>query len=248
MRRTMLAAVALGLFFLPRAPADDAARAVIDRAIQASGGAEGLAKYKAAHWKGKGKFYGLGEGIDYVGEWFQQLPDLMKALIDVDFGGQKIQNYRVVNGAKGWSSMMGAVQELDKEQLAEAHEALHYDRVVHLVTLKDPAYTLTALGESVVEKQPAVGVKVSHKGRRDIQLYFDKESGRLIKGAMKVKDQMTGGQEVDQEVLYSNHKEISGRLVPMKAVINREGKLYIEAEITEYKRLEKLDDKVFTKP
>jgi hypothetical protein len=60
MRRTMLAAVALGLLFLPRAAADDAARAVIDQAIQASGGAEGLAKYKAAHWKGKGKFYGLG--------------------------------------------------------------------------------------------------------------------------------------------------------------------------------------------
>src|SRR5262245_5586046 len=104
MRRTMLAAVALGLLFLPRAAGDEAARAVIDKAIQAAGGAENLAKFKAAHWKGKGKFYGLGEGIDYVGEWFQQLPSQMKALIDVEFSGQKIQNYRVVNGDKGWAS------------------------------------------------------------------------------------------------------------------------------------------------
>lgn len=248
MRRTMSGVLAVGLLFASVAAADEAAQAVIDKAVKAAGGLESLTKFKAAHWKGKGKFFGFGEGIDYVGEWWQQLPGQMKTVIDAEFGGMKIQNVRIVSGDKAWATNMGTIEELDKEQLSEAHQALHYDRVVVLWPLRDKGFELTALGESMVEKQPALGVKVSFKGRRDVQLFFDKDSGLLVKASMKVKDQGTGGQEVEQEMYYSGHKNVQGRMVPMKAVIKREGTIYIEAEITEYERLENLDDKVFTKP
>lgn len=248
MRRTVSGVVAVGLLFASAAAADEAAQAVIDKAVKAAGGLEGLTKFKAAHWKGKGKFFGFGEGIDYVGEWWQQLPGQMKTVIDAEFGGMKIQNVRVVSGDKAWATNMGTVEEVDKEQLSEAHQALHYDRVVSLWPLTDKAFALTALGESEVEKKPALGVKVSAKGRRDVQLYFDKDSGLLVKASMRVKDQGTAWQETDQDIFYSGHKNVQGRMVPMKAVIKREGTTYIEAEITEYERLEKLDDNVFTKP
>ena len=248
MRRTFCGVLAVGVLLASQAGADEAAQAVIDKAIAAHGGADNLTKYKAARWKGKGKFYGFGEALEYSGEWFQQLPRQTKVVIDVDLGGMKIQNLRVVNGDKAWASQMGILNELGKDELAEAHQALHYDRVVSLVPLKGAEYQLTSLGESMVEKKPAVGVKVSHKDRRDIQLYFDKDSGLLVKGAMKVKDPMTGNQELDQEMFYSGHKEVQGRKVPMKAAIHRQGKLYIDAEISQYERLDKLDDKVFAKP
>jgi hypothetical protein len=248
MRRNLFAALAVCVLFAPRAAADEAAQAILDKAIQAAGGAENLTKYPASEWKGKGKFYGFGEGIEYTGVWSQFYPGRSKTVLDVEFNGMKIQNVRVVNGDKGWQVAMGSLQDLDKDQLYEALQGLHYDRVLTFVPLKDKGYTLTSLGESMVEKQPAVGIKVSHKDHRDIQLFFDKTSGQLLKGTIKVKDQMTGGQPVDQEMHYGGYKDFQGRQVATKVRIHREGKLYIENEITEYKRLEKLDEKVFGKP
>jgi hypothetical protein len=240
--------LAVGLLFAAQAKADEAAQAIIDKAIQAAGGAENLTKFKAAHWKGKGKFYGFGDAIEYTGEWHQQFPGQMKVVIDVDFGGMKIQNVRVINRDKAWSIAMGVLQELGQEEMAEANESLHYDRAVWFVPLKGKDFQLTSLGESLVDKKPAVGVKVACKGRRDFQLYFDKESALLVKGVMRVKDQMSGGEEVSQEIFYAGHKEMQGRMVPTRAIIHREGKLYIEAEVTDYRRLDQIDDKVFGKP
>src|SRR5437016_4035413 len=47
--------------------------------------------------------------------------------------------------------------------------------------LKEKAYTLSTLDEIKVDGKPAVGVKVSAKGHRDIELYFDKESHLPVK-------------------------------------------------------------------
>src|SRR5262249_31340150 len=58
----------------------------------------------------------------------------------------------------------------------------HRHRVTTLVPLlEDPGFTLTALGEAKVEGRAALGVKVAFKGRPDLSLYFDQESGLLVK-------------------------------------------------------------------
>ena len=41
--------------------------------------------------------------------------------------------------------------------------------------------TLAALGESKVGDRPALGVRISVKGRKDLRFFFDKESGLLVK-------------------------------------------------------------------
>ena len=248
MYRLVFLVLTAGLCFGLRAIADEAAHAVIEKAIKAAGGEDALKKYPAAHWKGKGKFFGFGEGIEYTGEWHRQFPNQTKTEITAEFGGMKIQNIRIVNGDKGWATNMGAIAELDKDQMMEAMEALHYDRVVSLTPLKGKEYQLAALGDSMVDKTAVTGIKVSLKGRRDVSLYFDKASGLLVKATIKVKDQNTGFQEVEQEMHYSGHQEIQGMKIPRKTTVKREGKTYIEGEITEYKRLEKLDEKVFAKP
>jgi hypothetical protein len=255
MRKTVcLAAVAaaVGLATVCTAQAGDQAelRALIDKAIKATGGEEKLAKYKGETFKAKGKFYGMGEGIEYTGEWSIQLPKQMRVQIDLDVNGMKIGVVRVSNGKKLWMQIMGETKEVtDKAELLEDREARHEYWVATLLPLKGKGYQLAALGEVQVAGKPAVGVKVSHKGYRDVSLYFDKAKGLLVKIDSVVKDVMGGGdQELSQETLYSNYKTVSGVQRPWRVVINRDGKRFIDAEVTEMELRETIDDSVFGEP
>ena len=69
MKRFVLAIGAVGALLaladLSRSGDDKGLRAIIDKAIEAQGGEAVLAKFPAATVKGTGKFYGLGEPIDF---------------------------------------------------------------------------------------------------------------------------------------------------------------------------------------
>lgn len=251
MRRIVCLAVALALAAAGAARADEQAdmKAVIDKAIKAAGGEEKLAKFKAATFKAKGKFYGMGEGIDYTGEYAVQQPDKFRVRIEAGSGDNKFVFVRVVNGDKLWSKLGDKAQEVtDKDEIAEAKENGYAGWVTTLVPLKDKGFTLASLGEVKVDGKPAVGVRVSHKGHRDVNLFFDKDKGLLVKSETTVKDFMAGGKESTQETLYSGYKEAGGVQHPTKLVINRDGKKYVDSEVTEYEPKEKLDDSEFGKP
>jgi hypothetical protein len=106
-------------------------------------------------------------------------------------------------------------------------------------------YKLELIGEAKVSDKPAVGVRVSAKGHKDISLFFDKESGLLVKTQKRTKE---AGVEVDEENFYSDFKEIDGVKLPMTLKILHDGKKFLDAKVTEAKLLEKLDDDVFAKP
>jgi hypothetical protein len=222
--------------------ADDAGelRAIIDKAIKATGGEEKLAKYKAITVKEKGTYYGMGAGQPYTATEAMQIPNQFK----FDIQGAFVM---VLNRDKGWISMGGNVEEMTKEQVKDTQDTMYVHEVGTLVPLKDKAFHLAPLGESKVGDRAVVGVKVTHKGRPDVNLYFDKDTGLISKVETRVRDMMTG-KEVDQETTYSNYKEVSGVQLPTKIEVKREGKQYVEAEIEEVKLLEKLDDDVFAKP
>src|SRR5947199_8063195 len=132
--------------------------------------------------------------------------------------------------------------------MAEAREELYAAGVETLVPLTGKEFKLTPLGEVKVGARPAVGVRVSHEGRRDINLFFDKEKYHLLKVERTVKDFMAGGQEVRQETAYGDYKDVEGIATAHKFDIKRDGKDYVDGEMTEVKLHEKLDDSLFTKP
>src|SRR5947207_1086617 len=132
----------LGLLSTLQAADPSDAKAVIDKAIQAAGGADKLGKFKALTWKGKGKFYGLGEGIDFGGQWTSQPPHQSKVVSEIDINGMQFTQIRVVNGDKGWIKMMDTTEEMDKEALTEAREELYAGWLATLLPLKDPAFQL----------------------------------------------------------------------------------------------------------
>lgn len=242
-------ALTLLLALSPATRADDAAaRAVVEKGLKAAGGVEKVEKFNAGTMKLKGTFYGMGMNIPYTGEWAMQMPNRMRFTLEMEAGGQKITITRVFDGTKGWMKVLDMTMEFTPEQVAEAKHEMYSARVASLhPLLKEKEFKLSSLGESQVEKQTVVGVKVSRDGQRDVNLYFDKQSGLVIKSETVVKDEESG-KEVNQEEYYSDFKEIEGVKHPMRLVIKREGKVYVEGETTEFKVVEKHDDALFMKP
>jgi hypothetical protein len=253
MRKTMYCATAMVLVLAAGAVQSDEkadTRAIIEKAIQARGGAEKLATIKATTFKLKGKFYGMGAGLDYTGEFAIQPPDKTRMQLEIDANGMKIAFLRVVNGGKGFRKIADmASMDLEKDELAEAAEEMYVGGVESLVPLvKDKAFELSTLGEVKVGDEPAVGVRVSHKGHGDVNLFFDKKTGLLVKSERTVKDLMAGGKEVTQETLHTDYKEIGGVKHAMKMVIKRDGKDYLDGEMSDFETPDKLDDSLFGKP
>jgi hypothetical protein len=252
MRGILTAATMIGLVLAAPlvARADDEAdmKALIEKAIKAHGGAEKLSKNKASTSKFKGKFYGMGDGIDYAADMSVQGQTQMRFDLSFETNGMKFTIVNVLNGDKGWSSFNGKTDEMSKEAIAEGKEDLYFGWVSALYPLTEKDFKFSPLGDSKVGDKEAVGVKVSRKDHRDVNLYFDKKTNMLLKTEHQSKDVMGGGAEFNRETYYDDYKDVEGTKQPHKIVINRDGKPYVDAEITEIKPTEKLDDKVFDKP
>jgi hypothetical protein len=189
-----------------------------------------------------------------------------------------IDSVHVINGEKLWMkndsetralgdlSMKNdgktrAVEVDDKLELSEAKQEMYYEWVKSLVPLREKGFELSPLGEVKVDGKPAVGVRVSHKGHRDINMFFDKDKGLLVKTETAVlvsirdenwRKRLPGLDfikgEKRQETLYGGYKEVNGVQRAMKISIYRDGEKEIDIEITEIEVKEKLDDAVFAKP
>jgi hypothetical protein len=246
MRRVFGIAVVTLLAAAGAARADDAssARKIIEQAVKAAGGEAKLAQFQAFTIAEKGTYFGMGDGVPFTATVSANLP---KNQYRLDVTGFLVM---VMDGDKGWVSMNGNTQEMSKEQLEETREGLYSDHVVRLVPLLRHAkdFTLTPLDEIKVNGQPAVGVKVSHKGHRDIKLYFDKETHLVLRMDQTVKDAQQGGGEIKQETVYSDVKTIGGAKFPMKETVTRDGNKYIEGEFTEVKPVKSFKRDTFAKP
>jgi hypothetical protein len=252
MQRAILTACAAALVLAVAAPAraDEQAdvKAILDKAIKAHGGEEALAKKKVEVVKSKGKYYGMGDGIDFTSEMIVQAPDRFRSEVDVEAGGMQIKIVQVVNGNKGWMKFADQVQDMNKEQLEEAKAQFYLRKVGTLVPLRDKAFKVSPLGEVKVDGKPAAGLRIESMGERDVSLFFDKETGLLIKSEMRGKDPMAGDKEFNGEIFYGDYKKVDGVQTPFKVTLKRDGEKFVESEVTDVKREDKVDETTFNKP
>ena len=245
-----IAILACGLAFATgkSARADDKsdAIAVLDKAIKAHGGAGELKKLANSLQKMKGTIHIMGMDIPFTADLISSGEDKIRADIDIEAGGMKIHVVSVVNKDKGWEKIKDDTKELDKDKITEGREQAHAASVANLYPLKDKAYTLSLVGDDKVEGKEVTVIRATRKDRRDVSLFFDKKSNLLLKSETRVKDEATG-QEVSDERFFSDYND-KGLRQPKKMIIKRDGKPFLEGEITEMKVDEKFDDSSFEKP
>ena len=151
-------------------------------------------------------------------------------------------------GHKGWTKALGQLKALEGDELEDMKAEFHYGRVSTLVPLlKDKDFKLAWIGEEKVDDKPVIGIKVSAKGYKDIDLYFDKASGLVVKSVRTGRDSMTM-KEAKWESFYSDFKDHNGLKHATKAKILQDGVKFIDAEVTEFELLDKVDEKEFAKP
>jgi len=93
---------------------------------------------------------------------------------------------------------------------------------------------LSALGEIKVEGKPAVGVRVASKGHKDVNLYFDKQNGLLVKIEHRTVD-FQSGQEVNEERVLTEYKDVDGRKLPGRVEVRYGDKVYAVLDVNSWK-------------
>src|SRR5262249_22902988 len=249
MRRFVLPLAAVAIAFAGVARAEDAeAKKVIDKAIKAHGGADALAKIKdkSAIVKGKMNIKLMG-GIDATMEMFagdkKFKQELKFSIMGIDF--HQVVGY---DGKEVLIALNGnVVQTKTGKDLDPIKETIHAEEMAGLALLGDKDLEFATVGESKVGDQEVIGIKVSKKGHKDVSLFFDKKTGLLAKTESRGLDFQTN-EEVNDERILHDYKKLDGIMKPTRVTMNRDGKKFLEMEITEQKYVDKLDENTFVKP
>jgi major membrane immunogen (membrane-anchored lipoprotein) len=225
------------------------ARAILDRAIGATGGEEALSRIKAVRYRGKGSLFTPEKKMAGTFEWTYEGFDRSRGVSVLDDDGKKSTEVEVVNADKGWvKDDDQQTEELTKDQVASGRETIYANWATMLVPLKAPGVRLAPLAETTVLGRRAVGILVTQNRRPDLKMYFDKESGLLVKLERKFND-VEGGKVVTEETLYSENQDVQGTKQPSRATTFWDGKKVSDVTVTETRLFEKpLDETQFSKP
>jgi hypothetical protein len=242
--------VALGVLilcggFIGRVQAQDEPRAIIEKAIKANGGAELLEKRKASQTKSKGTLEVMGQNLSFTQEVTGLLPDKAKEVLHLDIMGMNIDLVTVMNGDNLRITAAGNEVPISDAIKQAVKEQKHMAEVIRLLPLlKDKSYELSPVGEVQVAGKPAVGVRVSKMGCKDVSLFFDKSSGLMAKVEHRATD-ANSGQEVAEERIILEYQQVAGAPAPKRAVLNRDGKKFMELEVLEVKYPDTIDENEF---
>ena len=234
------------------AAADEKAEAVVKKAIDATGGADALNKYKASKFTMKGEVSVAGSDTEFTGDMAYALPDKFRMNLTLEVMGMKVAIHQVANGEKTSRTVKvgDTVVPNDDDVRDEIKFAVIGKQVQMLTPLLDATKFAIkgADDEDVNGKKAAVVIATPNGFDKEIKLYFDKESGLLVKAGHKGKGPGDGGARVDvyQESYFSDFKKVNGIQVATKVVTNHDGKKFMTATMSDFELLEKPDDKDFT--
>lgn len=219
-------------------PADDAAvRDLVKKAIDKAGKQDKLAKLAYHSVAAKGTLDVEGVPVEFTSETEYHLPDKAESKYKLESQGKKVTVVQHINGDHGSIHVNGEEKKLEGAHLAEALEELYDQRVFQLFPLLEAEFKLSALPDETVEGKPASGVKVAHDGRKDISLYFDKESGLLVKAVRQAVDPRSA-KEHKREVIFSEAKDAAnGPKYPGKMVVYEDGRKVADVTVTDLKVL-----------
>lgn len=228
---------------------DNELRNLVLKAQKAHGGKTALNKYPAIQVKYKGDVDANGMKAKVEGEVSYNFPERMKNVITVDVNGMKIEIQQGYDGKVLWLNVAGMVSEIkDKELLAEMKESMYSELVASLADIESKDYELSALGEMKIKDKDAVGVRVSRKGKRDVNLWLDKKTHMLVKSEFRGKDPFGMQGEANQEKYFSGYKAFSGVQTPLIMEVHNDGKKIVEMELSDVRYFEKLEDSHFNRP
>jgi hypothetical protein len=219
-------------------------RAIVERAIEAAGGKARLESLPAFHAV---TTVNAATGERLRQEAFHQLPDHLKQLQQIIRGETVKETSIGLTGESGWIHANGHSAPLSPVLLDPLLEAANLVRAVRLTPLLSDSYRLTPLPTAQIDHRAVVGVCAAANKRRDLKLYFDQETGLLIKVERPVMDPLLK-QEATEERYMRDYQNANGILVARQIVVERNGKPYMQAKVEKIEYLPRLDNSIFGQP
>ncbi len=233
-----------GWFLTPKIFAEDAARAIVEKAIKAHGGSQNLAKRRVMRFKATGKIIVPGSpDRPVVIERCWQTPDRYKSSIHYAVLGKQTDLVGVLNGDQAWLQFNERVLPMDKTSRKEFEEQRYAEGLDRLEFLEKKGVELSRLEKMDVGGQPAVGVLVQSKGHWDVKLYFDADTGLLVK---RERIKTKGGFIEDAE--FGDYRKVDGIPRYRTLTISQNGKKFMELNEVQFEFPDKFDPNVFVKP
>jgi outer membrane lipoprotein-sorting protein len=225
--------------------ADDAAKAqkLIDRAIQAMGGNKALEKTRNTIFEDKGTYHGMGAELPYEGRFVFSFPGRYRMEISGEF-------VSVTDGDKAWVSVMGMTMDLDGVALETAKAAVLAQNAMSLIPLQKPnkEFKLSLAEAENVEGEDCEGINIDRESMPTCTIHFSKKTGLVKKTKCTTKASELDYKEVTDETIFHEYKEVDGVLSVMKMSILRDGKKYVESNVSSVSYPETLDASEFKKP
>jgi hypothetical protein len=229
------------------------AKQLVDRALEAHGGVERLARPRAytvvVEMTSKSK-RSPAVASSRATHSFQP-PNQYRLEEDTQRGGRPSKYVEVYNGGRGWTKRDGVLQAMAPKSAAQPPDVQQGFGYKFVLILRDRANTATALGESRVDGTTVFGVKLTRpvgRGAEERRLFFDKETALLVKSELHAK--LSTGGELASEQTWADWRVIDGIAVPHRvtnAIRDTAGNIH-ERVFSDFKFADKLDAKLFDRP
>ncbi len=229
----------------PKKPEEEATKAkeeaawpkpeqLLDKYVQAVGGAEAIDKITSRVMKGKIDFGGISAPIDI----YTKDPDMRVSFSHMTEG----DNITAFDGHAGW---MGAPGRPAREMHGSDIDGASIDADLHLAThLKGMFSELKVTGTEKIGDHDAYVVVGQREGKPPIRLYFDQRSGLLVR---LVRFGETALGRMPTQIDYADYRDTDGVKIPYRWTLARpSGRFTIQ--ISDLKQNIPVDDAKFAKP
>jgi uncharacterized protein (TIGR03067 family) len=224
-----------------KAAKEEKLRVLIDKVLAAHGGEEKLNKLKFTE-----KVKQTQDDNLTTIEYFVQPPDRFRAELQRKGDATK-QIHILEDGIGRWTKYPDG--RVEKLKLSGAEPPIAYwldyvrffgPRVV--LRLKDTEHRVSLLEEVKIAGRPAVGVELNKAVpdfKLSLRLFFDKETNLLVR-----QDNVLSSSSIS----YSDYKKFDGISIAQKQMQTANGKVVMEAEVTDFQAVDKFDAKLFEQP
>jgi hypothetical protein len=210
------------------------AEQLLDKYVQALGGAAAIDKVTSRVMKGEIEFSGKSLPIDI----YSKEPDKRISFTHMAEG----DSVTAFNGHEGWLGMPGG-------RLREMHggdvDGASMDADLHLAThLKQMFSEMKVLGTEKIGDHETYVMVGQREGRTPIRLYFDEQTGLLVR-LERFGETALG--RMPTQIDYADYRDADGVKIPYRWTLARpEGRFTIQ--VNEVKENVPVDDEKFAKP
>jgi len=234
---------------VPALAQDNPALPAVKAAIEAHGGAEALAKARTARMTATGVIVLQGQEVKFNAVFAYAVPEKYRIDLTAEHMGAKMVASQILNGKKVKISTKhnGTETVVDPKLKEETLQSVLYEEVRSLTPLLDAKkYTLKSEKDAEINGNAVKVVMVSGNGLKDVKLFFDEKSNRLVKTQRRGFGKGAAGiVEVDEEAVFSDFKPFGKAVLPTVMAVYHDGKKFMSMTVTDLKFADKIDDKEF---